>query len=234
MQPDLSAAILEAEADEEEFTGSFILQGIPWIVYRMLRALDGRRNVRMSYLDGTLYLISPEFIHEHGTSNLAQLVISVARGLGQELEPAGATTLRRKGRGGRRGAGKEPDASFYIGRNAEVMRAKDSIRLAIDPPPDLAIEVDNKADSSAALKIYSRLRVPELWRYKPRKRSLWFGGLDGTRYRSLEGSLAFPMLTPALMLQALNVRASGELGFMAWGDWVSKWARALPVLLPGS
>ncbi len=37
--------------------------------------------------------------------------------------------------------GFEPDSSFYIGENAELMRYRDRF-LETDPPPDLVFEVD--------------------------------------------------------------------------------------------
>jgi Uma2 family endonuclease len=234
MQPDLAAAILEAETEELEVSRGFVLQGIPWIVYRTLRALDGPRNVRMSYLDGTLYLMSPEYIHERGGSDLATLVLEVAQTFSLDFEHARSTTLRRKTRGSRRGSGKEADASFYVGTHAEMVRGKDNIRLSVDPPPDLAIEVDNKADSSVALPIYARLRVPEVWRYWPRRKTLWFGMYNGRDYDSIERSLVLPMLTPQLVLQALELRDVGKVSLVRWKSWLSEWARSLPAPPPAS
>ena len=62
-------------------------------------------------------------------------------------------------------AGIEPDDCFYIQHQA-AMVGKDRIDLAVDPPPDLAIEID--VTSTTALQAYAALQVPELWRYHNR------------------------------------------------------------------
>jgi Uma2 family endonuclease len=233
MRPEVASASPESVAGAADVAPGFVLEGVPWVVYRILRALPTSRNVRMTYLDGTLYLMSPEYIHEQGASNLSLLVLEVAQALSLDFEPTRTTTLRRKGRGKRRGAGKEPDEGFYVGIHAELMRGRDAIKLSNDPPPDLAIEVDNKADSSAALSTYARLRVPEVWRYRPRQRTLWFGMFNGQAYEPIARSLALPMLTPELVLHALDARTTGKQSFIAWKSWLAEWARTLPLPPPG-
>jgi Uma2 family endonuclease len=228
MRPEVVSANPVSVADEADVAPGFVLEGIPWVVYRTLRSLPSSRNVRMTYLDGTLYLMSPEYIHEKGASNLSLLVLEVAQALSLDFEPTRTTTLRRKGKGSRRGVGKEPDEGFYVGIHAEMMRGRDAIRLSVDPPPDLAIEVDNKADSTSALTVYARLRVPEVWRYRPRERTLWFGMFNGKEYEPIGRSLALPMLTPELVLQALDNRTTGKLSLNAWRTWLADWARTLP------
>ena len=46
------------------------------------------------------------------------------------------------------------------------MVGRDRIDLAVDPPPDLVIEID--VTSTTALQAYEALQVPELWRYHNR------------------------------------------------------------------
>jgi Uma2 family endonuclease len=106
------------------------------------------------------------------------------------------------------------------------MRNKEQIDLDVAPPPDLAIEVDHKADSSRALKLYARIGVPEVWRYKAKTKALWFGRLVGDAYESIDWSLNLPRLTPALVVQALE--EAGRMGELEWKDWLIAWARELP------
>lgn len=61
-------------------------------------------------------------------------------------------------------AGVEPDACFYI-QNEPVIRGRDRIDLNIDPPPDLAIEIDITSGSETKKNSYQALGVPELWIY---------------------------------------------------------------------
>ena len=180
-----------------------VLHDVPWSAYQSLRASEANDHVRMTYLDGTLELMSPEYLHEQGSGRLAMLVRAVARVLGVPYQAAGSTTLRKR-RGAKRGQGREPDKSFYFGENAERMAAKCSIDLTVDPPPDLAIEVDNTAHSDWKLPVFARLEVPEVWRYDVAAGTLWFGRLGADRtYSSLDRSEALPVLTPAWVLDVL-------------------------------
>jgi Uma2 family endonuclease len=43
------------------------------------------------------------------------------------------------------------------------MIGKDRIDLTVDPPPDLAIEID--VTSKTQISAYQSLKVPEIWRY---------------------------------------------------------------------
>ena len=153
-------------------------------------------------------------------------MVAVAHGI--KLVGTGTTTLRREGKGSRKGNGKEPDNGFYIGANARRIRGKESIDLTIDPPPDLAIEVDNKSDSELALPTYVRIGVPEVWRYDARDHTLWFGHLIGESYESIDRSLCLPVLTPDLVLAALDALDEGDMDDSAWVLWLLDWARALP------
>jgi Uma2 family endonuclease len=219
------ATDVEVEQDEGE---AVVLEGISWKLYCALRESEGNDHIRMTYLDGTLILMSPEYVHDRGATDLGILVIEFAQAQGLEVEPTRTTTLRRKGRTKRKGSGKEPDEGFYIGDNAEKMREKDTIDLTVDPPPDLAIEIGNTGDSRVALSTYVRLLVPEVWRYSPRRRELWFGVLAGGEYEPIGRSVAFPMLTRGIVVAALDARITGKMGFIAWKIWLAEWARSLP------
>lgn len=59
-------------------------------------------------------------------------------------------------------AGVEADDCFYI-QNEAVIRGKKRLDLTIDPPPDLAIEID--ITSRTRFNNYEALGVPKLWRY---------------------------------------------------------------------
>jgi Uma2 family endonuclease len=207
-----------------------VLQGISWKTYLKLRDNPENYHVRMTYLDGELILMSPEPIHEEGADLLGLLIRGVTSGLGLEVKGIRTTTLRQ-GSGRKKGSGKEPDNAFYIGANERRMRnlrKKGKLDLAIDPPPDLAIEVDHKADSASALVLYARLGVPEVWRYDVKNRALWFGRLEGPAYVEVGRSVALPRLTPALVLHTLDVFDEGEMDENAWFDWIKTWARELP------
>ncbi|MEH2053012.1 MAG: Uma2 family endonuclease [Nostoc sp.] len=60
----------------------------------------------------------------------------------------------------------EPDTCFYI-QNACQMIGKRRLDLSVDPPPDLAIEID--VTSKTQLSAYVALSVSELWCYGDEK-----------------------------------------------------------------
>lgn len=86
---------------------------------------------------------------------LADLVKALLRCQDRDWDSSHPLTLKRL-----QEAGAEPDACFYI-QNWQVMLGKERLDLTIDPPPDLAVEVD--LTSLTSLDIYQTLAVPELW-----------------------------------------------------------------------
>ncbi len=85
--------------------------------------------------------------------------------------------------------GVEPGNCFYI-QNADAVRDKDRLDLAIDPPPDLVIEIDLRSRSYP--EIYAALGVPELWQYT--KKGLQIQHLDQEKgtYEARTQSQYFP------------------------------------------
>jgi Uma2 family endonuclease len=110
--------------------------------------------------------------------------------------------------------------------NEPMIRDKEEIDLAVDPPADLAIEVDNLGDSEGKLPIYAALGAPEVWRYDARAGVLWFGRLqaDG-RYDPIASSECLPMLTPARPLEALALCRG--VSKSRWGRLPREWVLGL-------
>jgi Uma2 family endonuclease len=57
----------------------------------------------------------------------------------------------------------EADNSYWIANELKVPK-KRRPNLKVDPPPDLAIEVDLTSSSLNRMDIYAALQVPEVWR----------------------------------------------------------------------
>lgn len=135
------------------------LSGLDWTGYsKMLRLRGGRSMPRIVYLDGSLLLISPSVPHERLKQRLGLFVSELTIGLRLSCVQTGQTTFRRQGKRG----GVEGDQSYYLA-NADRIKGKRKLDLGDDPPPDLAIEVVHSHDASAALEVYRRLGVPEVW-----------------------------------------------------------------------
>jgi len=96
--------------------------------------------------------------HEKDKELIGDLVKILLEILQIDFEPFGSTTLKNE----RSRQAVEPDTSFYIQNQAAVI-GKNRIDLTVDPPPDLAIEID--ITSRTRFNNYELLGVPEFWRY---------------------------------------------------------------------
>jgi Uma2 family endonuclease len=200
------------------------LRGIRYQDYVRLRDEPRNDHLRMTYHDGTLELMSPEARHETPARRFAIIIHEVTTEFELPCTPTGGATFRRgSARKSMKGAGREPDESFYLTNESRII-GKSIIDLDHgDPPPDLWIEVDNRVSSRGKLPVFADLGVPEVWRYRVKQNSLWFGRLVEGRYEPIDRSVALPMLTTALVLEALNMSAgvSGPV----WGRRLRAWIR---------
>jgi Uma2 family endonuclease len=179
-----------------------VLHGVSWREYtRMLRAFAERPGYRLTYDRGTLEIMSPLFEHEADAELLGRFVFVLTEELGLPLQSGRSTTLRRR----RMHRGLEPDHSWWIAHEPRV-RGKRRIDLRVDPPPDLAVEVDVTRRSLNRMAIYARLGVPEVWRLDSR-RGLTFQVLQPNgRYAEQAHSPTFPLFTPADLMPFLALR----------------------------
>ena len=203
------------------------LHNVEWSTYCKLRDEEANNHVRMIYLDGELTIMSPHLVHDFDSRLFMMVVMAVARAHRIRFMAIGTTTLKKEGRGPIQGVGKEPDEGFFLGDAVAVMRGKTELDLSIDPPPSLAIEVDNTVNSKAAMATYARIGVPEVWRFDVNEQSLVIFRWDLDRYEEVDRSVSLPRLTPELVMQALEARA-GQFDDIDWLDWLDAWARNLP------
>jgi len=89
--------------------------------------------------------------------------------------------------------GLESDECYWI-QNELAVRGKDDYDRMIDPPPDLALEVEVSRSVLDRLGIYAKLRIPEVWRFDGATIRILFLGPDG-RYVEGERSRALPFLS---------------------------------------
>jgi Uma2 family endonuclease len=138
---------------------STILHDIDWPQFEsILDDLGEKRRTRIAYLDGVLEIAMPLSEHEKIRVMISSFVKALLDELAIDFEGYGSTTFKAKAKR----AGLEPDDCFYIQNNV-AMRGLRKLNMAIDPPPDLAIEVD--VTSKTKFDVYRTLGVPELWLY---------------------------------------------------------------------
>jgi Uma2 family endonuclease len=106
--------------------------------------------------------------------------------------------------------GLEPDECYYISRAPEII-GKQEIDLTVDPPPDLAIEVDISPPGMARQPIYAALGVPEIWRYDGRRLICLHRHTEettGPRYIPADRSLSFPQLSLTELSRFIEIALS--------------------------
>jgi len=163
-----------------------VIRGVGWRGYRELLEMIGDQAVRLTYDRGDVELMSPLLKHERRKSRLGQFVRVLARELRIPVLAAGSTTWAREDLD----RGLEADESFYLG-DLERVRDPDNVDLEVDPPPDLAIEIEISRSALNRLGVYGALGVPEIWRFDGRTLSVLLRQDDGT-YRQSSASAAFP------------------------------------------
>lgn len=136
-----------------------LLHDLSWQAFEtILDELGDRRACRLAYDDRTLEIVMPLPEHEANKEIIGDLVKALLEEREIEFWSLGSTTFKDK----LLGKGLEPDQCFYI-RNEAKIRNKQRIDLSVDPPPDLALEID--ITSRTHPNIYAALGVPELWRF---------------------------------------------------------------------
>lgn len=138
-----------------------LLSNITWQTFKtMLAEMGDERVTRLAYDAGTVEIMTPLMPHENSNRFIEGLVIVLCEELGLEVKRSGSLTLTRDDlqKGG------EPDSSYYI-QNEALVRGKEHIDLAVDPPPDLVLEVEYSRAKIDKLKLYAAMGIPEFWRY---------------------------------------------------------------------
>lgn len=135
-----------------------LLHDISWAEFEaILEELGEHRGNRIAYDNGLLEIMAPLPEHESDKEIISDLLKALLEALDIEFLTLGSTTFKNADML----KGIEPDQCFYIQHEAAV-RGKKRLDLTIDPPPDLALEVD--ITSRTHPETYAALGVPELWR----------------------------------------------------------------------
>ena len=183
----LAAEKLERPAADAE--RRFLLHDVPWWAYVALRDTLEGGGTRMTYLEGSLELMSPSETHEEETKLIARLIETWDDHRDVDLRGFRSTTYRREAE--RRGL--EPDECYTVGPKVA------------DAPPQIAIEVVVSSPLLDKLDVYVGLGVLEVWVWSSSGRELVVHRLAGRRYTAHDRSELLPGLD--LSLLAAHVRA---------------------------
>ena len=143
----------------------------------------GDRPIRITYDGRNVELMSPSQHHEFYKKVIGWMLETIFEELNVPYEPAGSTTWRTLAHA----KGLEADECYYLNNLERVRQRRNHLDLAVDPPPDLAVEIEISPTTSTA------------WRFTPRSAFLKFGGSTG---KPCESSVSNPTTRTSTCLRA--------------------------------
>lgn len=198
-----------------EATQRVTLRGITWQTYKqLLTELGDRRTSRLAYTHETLEISMPSDRHETHKKLLERMIETLTEELDFPTKSFGSTTLNREDLE----KGAEPDSCYYI-QNVSHIQGR-TINLAIDPPPDLVLEIDISNPSSQRIEIYRQLGVPEIWQYSDSTVQIYH--LQAGEYRSCDFSPTFAIASTDVINQFLQgAETEDDTSLIrAWRQWI--------------
>jgi Uma2 family endonuclease len=152
------------------------LYGVTWADYLRLLDIRGERSVpRLTYVEGTLEIMSPSRPHGEIKSYIGCLVEAWCLERGIDFTPYGSWTLKNK----RDERGAEADECCIFGPNPKRK-----------PRPDLAIDLIWTSGGIDKLNVYRKLRVREIWMWQQGRIQVHV--LRGAHYEAVPTSEALP------------------------------------------
>ncbi len=171
------------------------LPNVPWAEYEyLLSQITDSSSIRLSYDQGKLEIMTLSPRHENIKIFFGHLLFALTEALDMKMIGLGSTTFKLP----TAARGTEPDDCYYI-RRAELIEDQAELDLAIDPGPDLVLEIDLTHPSLDKMPIYASLGVLELWRYDGERMHFYL--LVGEQYQEIDSSDLFPFLTATQLTQ---------------------------------
>ena len=166
----------------------FVFSNVTWREFEAFCAALPEPHFHLAYDGSKLEIMAVSKLHGLLRRLLTRMFDILTEELNVPMQSSGDFTLRREDIE----RGIEADECFYL-ENESRIRGKDEIDLAVDPPPDLAIEVEVTHSVLDRLAIYKKLRVPEVWRFDGKRIQVLQLGADG-EYVPVERSRYFPQV----------------------------------------
>jgi len=212
MGKSMSLATFQAES-------RVVLRNVSWATFEALLAETDRGGSRFTYDQGVLEIMSPSREHERVKTLIGRMIETMTEELGIAISSGGSTTLKSQ----MKEKGVEPDECYYVA-NEPLVRGRDDFDLTVDPPPDLALEVDITTSWLDKLSIYAALGVPEVWLCDGATLQVYHIQADGT-YALQARSPAFPFLPLEQVQRFLDQR--NALDETTWVRSLRAWVQTL-------
>ena len=197
-QPAMSCSSLVSTVRSLPPESELTIHNVSWADYEhLLDELGDDYHANISYTNGRLMIMSPMYRHEMYSRLLLRLADVLADELDLEFESAGSTTFKHEDFQ----AGAEPDDCFYV-QNAARVIGKAKLDPAVDPAPDVVIEIDISHVSQYKLDFYAHIGVPEIWRYDEQRLEILH--LESGKDVERPQSLSLPILTADALTRFLE------------------------------
>ncbi len=193
------------------------LSGVPWKTYVLFSDGLGERHIRITYDRGEMEIMTVSAKHENRKTLIARLVEALTEEMAIDIAGFGSMTCRRE----KMKRGFEPDECYWI-ENEPLVRGREEIDLEVDPPPDLAMEVEVSRSTMNRLAIYAAMRVPEVWAWNGESLRIFLLTARRT-YRLSKRSRAFPFLPLDEFVKFLTRKGMSETQLLrSFRAWVRK------------
>jgi Uma2 family endonuclease len=193
----------------------FVIHNVSWDRYEALLELFGDEGPRMNYCRGELELMSPLIAHERPKNLFGYMIETIVVELNIPANALGSTTYKHR----LADSGLEPDECYYIANAGKLVSQR---RPDVDPPPDLAIEIEITSSLVDKLRIYAGIGVPEIWRFDGSVLSVLLLQSDHS-YVASEVSSCFPFLPLDDLLRFL--KSYNENDETGWRRSFQTWVR---------
>jgi Uma2 family endonuclease len=154
--------------------------------------------------------------HERPKKLIGQMIEVITEELETPRMSCGSTTFKDQ----LLDCGLEPDECYYIQHEAEV-RGR-TIKLHVDPPPDLVVEVDVTTSVIDRFPIYAALGFPEIWQYVNGEIVIHMLQKNG-QYVVKNESLALPVISVQKLVEHLD--RCDETDETTWIRAFRQWVR---------
>lgn len=188
-------------------------QDLEWQAFKQIqRLLSERSQARFTYDRGVLEITMPLERHERFARLIELFVRILVVETGQMVKTMGSTTLEREDLL----KSAEPNNGYYI--QTFDLVADHEINLAVDPPPDLVVEVDITNSDIKKDVLYADIGVPEFWRFNGLEWKILC--LESGVYVGQDRSPTFPILEKEdlcrFLESALLNEVAAEIEFRRW------------------
>ena len=198
-----------ATATQSPKSTGVVFRDVTWEDYEAQLRIVGERPIRVTYDRGTMEVFMPSFGHEDDAYRLGRMVNTLTEELDIAVKAGRTTTHKHQDLD----QGHKPDQCYWLGDDARRMAGKRQLRLTVNPPPALAIEVNISHSSLERLPIFAAIGIPEVWRLTVNSIQFLHLEPDAT-YRPHDRSRAFPRLLAAEVARFLE--RGGTVEDTAW------------------